>query len=95
MEIKWLATDNRLQMAHPGILAILVGVAIGTALYYYLNSESEQRYSFDFNQSNSSNSNEDDYNWDPNRSRSQYVLYKMSVDANMRHIRRVVDLKCV
>lgn len=31
-------------MAHPGIFALLVGVAIGTAIYYYLNSSTPQSY---------------------------------------------------
>lgn len=26
-------------MTHPAVVAILVGVAIGTAIYYYLNNE--------------------------------------------------------
>lgn len=30
-------------MTHPGIFAIIVGVAIGTAIYYYFNSEGQHR----------------------------------------------------
>lgn len=61
-------------MAHPGIFAILVGFAIGTAIYYYLNSDSPQSHQY------SSNENvygENRYRYSPNNALKyvHFIIY--------------------